>query len=69
MRDWLIAMRKAAGLSQKKLADAVGIAQSSYNGIETGKRNPRVGTAKQIAAVLGCSWQRFYDDAETERSA
>lgn len=48
------AARKAAGMTQQQLADALGIAQQSVARWETGEREPRVSTLKRIAAVLGC---------------
>lgn len=63
MRTWLKAIRKEKGLSQKEVAMAVDIAQSSYAGIELGKRNPRVETAKKIAELLGFDWTCFFDEA------
>ena len=48
------AARKAAGMTQQQLADALGIAQQSVARWETGEREPRVSTLKRIAAALGC---------------
>lgn len=61
MRNWLIEARKAAGISQKDMADRVHIAQPSYCNIEKGKRSPSIQTAKAIADVLGIEWTRFYE--------
>lgn len=61
MRDWLIVIRKKAGMPQYKVAAEVGISPSYYSAIELGTRNLRVPTAKKIAAVLGFEWQRFYE--------
>lgn len=60
-RDWLIAIRKSLGLSQKYVSEQIGLAQPSYCTIEKGKTNPTVETAKAIAKVLGFEWTRFYD--------
>lgn len=62
MRNWLEAIRKERGLSQKQAAEKVGISQPSFCDIENGKKNPAVDTAKAIAAVLGFDWTRFYDE-------
>lgn len=62
MRKWLIDMRDAAGLSQKTVAERVGVSQPSYCNIENGERRPSVETAKAIATVLGFDWTRFYDE-------
>jgi transcriptional regulator with XRE-family HTH domain len=64
--EWLVEIRKSLHLSQVEVADAAGISQSHYAAIESGVRNPSVGTAKNIAKVLGFSWTRFYDAAAVE---
>lgn len=61
-RDWLIAMREEKKVSQKFVAEQVGIAQPSYFNIEAGKRRPSVPVAKKIAAVLGFDWTQFYEE-------
>ena len=64
MRTWVREARKAKGLSEKNVADEVGISQPAYHWIEEGKKNPRPETAKRIGAVLGIPWVRFYEDEE-----
>lgn len=66
MRTWLVDMRTASGKSQRGVADASGISQSYYAGIELGTRGKplAVPIAKRIAAVLGFDWTRFYDEDE-----
>ena len=69
MRQWLIEMRNATKMSQQAVADAAGISQSCYAGIETGARGKplAVPVAKAIANVLGFDWTMFYeDDAQNE---
>ena len=69
MRNWLIAIRKAKGLTQIQLADAAGMSPSYIALIETGERKVPVWTAKRIASALGFEWQRFYEDEnEKEKS-
>lgn len=68
-RQWLIETRNAAKMSQQAVADAAGISQSYYAGIETGVRGKplAVPVAKAIANVLGFDWAMFYeDDAQNE---
>lgn len=62
MRDWLVAIRKERGMTQKYVAEKIGLAQASYCTIEKGRTNPTVNTAKAIAAVLGFDWTLFYED-------
>ncbi len=52
-KDKLRAARKAAGMTQKEVATAIGVTESAYCGYETGKRQPDVIKIKQIAEVLG----------------
>lgn len=59
MLDWLVAIR--GDRSQYKVAEEIGIAQSSYASIETGARRPSVEMAKKIATVLGFEWTRFFE--------
>ena len=63
MRQWLVDIRKQAGMTQKAVAEQAGISQPFYAAIETGKRgNPlKVPYAKAIAAVLGFGWEKFYE--------
>lgn len=73
-REWLIAARKAAGLTQTQLAEAAGMTQTGYSAFETGARNPRVAAAKRIADALNkaanaprepvpvIAWTDFYKD-------
>ena len=46
-------LRLNNGLSQKELADKLGISQNHYSNIETGMRCPSVKLAKKIAIELG----------------
>lgn len=61
MRNWLIAIRKNAGLTQKRVSKEAGIAQSSYCNIENENRGVAVKTAKAIARVLKFDWKKFYE--------
>lgn len=53
--------RKAAGLTQKQVAAAIGVTESAYCGYETGKRQPDVAKIKQIAEVLGTTGNFLLD--------
>jgi len=71
MRAWLVEIRTTAKMSQQEVADAAGISQSYYAGIETGSRGKplSVPVAKKIAVVLGFDWTQFYDEPiETKES-
>lgn len=47
--------RKQAGLTQKQLAEAVGVDQSAVARWESGENNPTAARIMQIADVLGCN--------------
>ena len=69
MREWLKLVREQESLTQKTIADMVGIRQSHYSEIENNKANPHPNTAKAIAEVLNfdkhnVSWTKFYENKE-----
>ena len=47
--------RISAGLSQKEVAEQLGVAKSSYSLYESGKREPDVDKIKKLAQILGVS--------------
>mgnify|MGYP002555670143 CR=1 FL=1 len=49
----LKAARAARGLSQQKLADAVGVSRQTINAIENNKYDPTLALAFHLAAELG----------------
>lgn len=62
MRQWLVDAREKKHLSQADIARCAKISQVAYHYIETGKKNPRVSTAKRIAEALDIEWTRFFED-------
>ena len=64
-REWLIAYRKAKGLSQHEVADALGVGQTAYANYESGIRKPKPKIAKMIAKIFGFDWTKFYDEKES----
>ena len=64
IRHWLKNTRIEKGMTQKIVAEYVGITQPSYHQIESGENNPTIETAKKIAAVLGFDWTMFFPDKE-----
>lgn len=61
-REWLIAYRKAKGLTQYEVADALEIKQSIYSAYEIGTRTPKPKTAKKIANIFKFNWTKFYEE-------
>ena len=47
--------RLKSGISQKDLAENIGVAKSTYSLYESGKREPNVDTIKKIASSLNVS--------------
>lgn len=47
--------RLRSGISQKDLAENIGVAKSTYSLYESGKREPNVDTIKKIASSLNVS--------------
>lgn len=47
--------RERKGLSQKELAETIGVAKSTYSLYESGNREPNVQTIRRIADVLNVS--------------
>ena len=64
--SWLAKIR--GNRTRAEVAAEIGIAQSTYTGIETESRKPSVATAKRIGAALGFDWTKFYED-DTEEEA
>lgn len=51
----LKAARERKGISQKDMAESIGVAKSTYSLYESGNREPNVQTIKKIADVLNVS--------------
>lgn len=51
----LVSARRAAGLSQRQLADATGIPQGHVSRIESGKLQPSLARLARLAVALGVS--------------
>lgn len=52
-RSRLIRLREGLGLTQRQVANAVGITESYYGMIEAGVRTPRFELGLRVAEVLG----------------
>ena len=52
-------LRKAKGLTQEQLAEAVGTTRATIAGYETGRRNPRLPDLQKIAEYLGVGLDYF----------
>lgn len=54
-------LRLNNGISQKKLADSIGVAQSSINYWEKGQRTPSVSAAQKLADYFNITLDELYD--------
>ncbi|WP_407894121.1 helix-turn-helix transcriptional regulator [Lacticaseibacillus sp. N501-2] len=61
MRDWLVAKRKAQGLTQREFALLLGIPVSTLAAYEQATRSPTVARAKVLAKKLDVAWEQFFD--------
>ncbi|EAF6665850.1 XRE family transcriptional regulator [Listeria monocytogenes] len=61
MRIWLQEIRNKKNISQRDIANKVGISRATYTSYELGSRNPSVDVAKRIADELGFNWTLFFD--------
>ena len=57
--DKIKTLRKAKGLTQQDLADAIGILRPTLGGYETGRRNPRLPDLQKIANYFGVGLDYF----------
>lgn len=55
-------LRTQSKLTMRQVSEKVGISESMYCLIESGKRRPSPEVAQRIGTVLGFDWTRFYDD-------
>lgn len=62
--SWLAEIR--GDKSQYKVAEEIGIPQSTYASMESGARNPSVAMAKKIAAAMGFDWTKFFENTEQD---
>lgn len=60
--------RKQAGLTQKQLAEKLGIVTGTMQQYELGKRQPRLEQLKRIADVLNVSWLELVDNEDDRLS-
>jgi transcriptional regulator with XRE-family HTH domain len=62
-------LRIAAGLSQAKLAERLGIDRAYVSGLELGQRNPTVVTLWHVSQALGVKLGAFFDGEKPRRRA
>ncbi len=60
-------LRIAAGLSQAKLAERMGVDRAYVSGLELGQRNPTVVTLWHIGRALGVKLRLFFEEEKSGR--
>lgn len=59
-------LREKSGLTQKELGEKVGVSRQAINAIETGKFDPSIWLAYDLASYFGLNIEELFD---FERSA
>lgn len=59
--------RKLAGLTQKELAEKLGVVTGTVQQYELGKRHPRLDQLQRIANALGVEVHELYSDKQEDR--
>lgn len=67
MKNRLKEMREATGLTQKEVGEKVGVSRQAINAIETGKYDPSIWLAYDLARLFGSSIENFFDFEGSER--
>lgn len=58
-KSLICAWREHLGLTQREVAERMGIKQPSYAAMEAPDARPRVATLKKIAAAMGVEWEQL----------
>ncbi len=66
--ETLLQLRKQKGLTQKDIADALGISRQAYANYETGNREPDLNTLKALSDFFNVSIDYLLDN-KTEKPA
>ena len=62
MREWLIERRKEKIMTQKQVADLIGINRAYYTQIELGYRGISLPMARRMSVNLNIPWQVFFEN-------
>ena len=61
MRNRLVEQRAQLGVSQEKLANILGVSRQTIISVETGKHDPSLSLAFNMATVFGCSVDDLFE--------
>lgn len=60
-------LREASGLTQKELGEKVGVSRQAVNAIETGRFDPSIWLAYDLAVYFGLSIEELFDFERSTR--
>lgn len=60
-------LRKQKNLTQRQVADYIGITESGYCLIEKGKRCPSPNVAIKLGRLLGFDWAKLFEKNEADK--
>lgn len=66
MKNHLEALRKARGIRQEDLAQALGVSRQTIISLEKGRYNPSLTLAFKLARVFGLSIEDIFDDSDEQ---
>ena len=67
MKNYVRQYREKSGLTQKELGSAVGVSRQAINAVETGKFDPSVWLAYDLARFFGVRIEDLFDFEGSER--
>lgn len=67
MKNRVKELREARGLTQKELGEKVGVSRQAINAIETGKFDPSVWLAYDLARYFGLHIEELFDFIRSTR--
>jgi putative transcriptional regulator len=67
MRNKVRELREKRGMTQKELGEMVGVSRQAINAIETGKFDPSIWLAFDLARLFGLSIEELFIFAEEDR--
>ena len=67
MKNTVKELREKIGLTQKELGEKVGVSRQAINAIETGKFDPSVWLAYDLARYFGLKIEELFDFERSER--
>ncbi len=67
MKNKVKELREALGLTQKELGEKVGVSRQAVNAIETGKFDPSIWLAHDLAKYFNTSIEELFDFERSTR--